>query len=120
MTLENLLKLDPENAEMAYGGYDVLRHVLQIEKPEDLDVPGLRQEIANLFGLDEPDSGIRVLFRTDVTDVETDGDGFAGPGEHLVFGLSGLYERYILGRDTDWAEVYVVPAQKVLEFLSEI
>lgn len=118
MTLENLLRLDPENPEMAYGGYDVLRHVLRLERPEDLDVPGLRQEIANLFGLSEPDSKVRVLFRTDVTDVET--DGFAGPGEHLVFGLSGLYERYVLGRDTDWAEVYVVPAQKVLDFLSEI
>ena len=115
MMLEKLGKLDPGNPEMAYGGFDVLRHVLPLVKPEDLDVTGLRQEIADLFGLDEPDPDIRVLFRTDV---ESGTDGFAGPGEHLVFGLSGLYERYVLGHDADWAEVYVVPAQKVLEFLA--
>ena len=115
MTLENLLKLDPENPEMAYGGYDVLRRVLPLVKPEDLDVTGLRQEIADLMGLSDPDPDIRILFRTDV---ETGTDGFAGPGRYLVFGLSGLYERYVLGHDADWAEVYVIPAQKVLDFLA--
>lgn len=115
MMLEKLAKLDPGNQE--YGGYDVLRHVLRLERPEDLDVPGLRLEIADLFGLDEPDPDIRILFRTDV---ETGTDGFAGPGRYLVFGLSGLFERYVLGHDADWAEVYVIPAQKVLEFLAGV
>lgn len=112
MTLENLLRLDPENPEMAYGGFDVLRHVFRLENPEDLDIPALQREVGQLLGGGL--EALRVIFLPDIDSAE----GFAGPGEYLVFGLSGLFERYVIGQDAEWAEVYVVPAQKVLEFLA--
>jgi len=114
MMLEKLGKLDPGNPDMAYGGFDVLRHVFRLENPEDLDIPALQREVAQLLGFKGGLEALRVIFLPDIDSAE----GFAGPGEYLVFGLSGLYERYVLGHDADWAEVYVVPAQKGLEFLA--